>query len=252
MINVQVHGLDALIRGLDSLAARQMPFAFSKSLTQVAYLAKTDTQDEMRRVFDRPTHFTLNSERVLRATRDNLESVVWFKDVSPTARHHYLEPQVYGGGRPLKAFEARLKARGILPGGWLIVPGAGASLDAFGNMRRGQIVEILSYFDSFREAGYGGNMGQAGRDRRSRSTSSRYGFSYFAIRPGQTSHLHPGIYRRTRTNFGSSIKPVMIFISGARYTKRLDLERIATKTYDENFNRLFAANFDTALQGARR
>ena len=251
MINIEVHGLDSLLRGLDRAATRQMPFAIAKSLTQVAYQAKADTRDEMMRVFDRPTNFTLNSERVIRATRDNLESVVWFKDVSPTSRHHYLEPQVYGGGRHLKRFEARLIARGVMPGGFLAVPGRGASLDAFGNMRRGQIVEILSYFDSFREAGYGGNMGQAGRDRRSRSTSSRYGFSYFAIKPGHVSHLHPGIYRKTRTNFGSSISPVLLFVSGTSYTKRLNLERIALETYDEHFERLFAVNFDAALRSAR-
>lgn len=251
MINIQIRGLDSLMRGFDQAATRQMPFAMAKSLTQVAGLAKTAAREEMQRVFDRPTNFTLNAQRVISATRNNLESVVWFKDVKPFARHHYLEPQVYGGNRPQKSFEHRLQSRGILPSGWLVTPAAGARLDGFGNMSRGQIVEILSYFDSFREAGYGGNMGSAGRARRARGTRSRYGFSYFAIRPGQASHLSPGIYRKTKSNFGSSIKPIMMFVSGAHYTMRLDVEGIAASTYDEHFDRLFAANFNAALATAR-
>ena len=250
-ISIQITGLDDFIRGINDFAQRQVPFATAKSLNEVANIAKITMNDEMHSVFDMPTGFTLNSTRVERAMKNHLSSAVGFKDISAARRGHYLEPEVYGGPRRHKPFEARLISRGIMPAGYFAVPGAGAAKDAFGNMSRGQIVQILSFFDAFREAGYGGNMGAAGRGRLRRATRNRYGMAYFVIKPGSGKHLHPGIYNRVHTNFGSSIRPVVIFVSHVEYSRRLDFERITTEAFDENFDRLFAANLEAALNTAR-
>ncbi|MDF5999583.1 hypothetical protein P4050_14390 [Pseudomonas aeruginosa] len=43
-----------------------------------------------------------------------------------------------------KASERNLRARGILPAGMFVVPAEGARLDQYGNMSRGQMIQILS------------------------------------------------------------------------------------------------------------
>src|ERR1035441_633525 len=58
---------------------RQLPFATAKALTRTAQLIKAAEVDEMRRVFDRPTPWTLNSVFITPATKDNLIARVWLK-----------------------------------------------------------------------------------------------------------------------------------------------------------------------------
>jgi hypothetical protein len=248
MANVEIRGLDELVRGLGDLRSNSLPFALAKTLTNVATIAKENTVNEMRNVFDRPTPYTLNSLTIKVATKQNLQSKVQLKDNTLIGnQNHYLNPEVTGGLRAFKPFEKRLFRRGVLPHGYYTVPASGADFDAFGNMNRGQITQILSFFDSFSEAGFGGNMGAAGRTRLSRGTARRYGIAYFAIQPGGNSRLHPGIYKRINSNFGSAIKPVLLFVRNVTYRKRLDIQRIADKTYSQNFNRIFIQNFNDAI-----
>ena len=53
----------------------------------------------MRSVFDRPTPFTLNSIGVKPARKDNLESVVFVKDIATS----YLAPYEFGGRNKLNS-----------------------------------------------------------------------------------------------------------------------------------------------------
>jgi len=250
MAIIEVRGLDELIRGLADLRDNNMNFAIAKTLTDIAWIAKSKTVTEMQSVFDRPTSFTLNSLRVDRATKQNLKSRVWFKPVNALRHDHYIVPQVASGKRRFKPFEGRLLSRGILPRDYYTVPASGADLDGYGNMKGGQITQILSFFDSFSEAGYDGNMGAAGRARLGRATSRRYGISYFAIQPNSNSHLKPGIYKRINSNFGSAVKPVLLFFRNVTYRQKLNIQRIADKTYAENFNDLFSQNFTNAVNAS--
>ncbi len=252
MINVQVQGIDEVIRAFGALGERQAPYAMARTLTDTAKLDRVALKDEMRTVFDRPTPYTLNSTRFNMATVDNLESVVYFKELSATTRQHYLEPQVEGGSRPLKAFEKRLARAGIMRPGQFAVPASSAPLDAYGNVKRSFLVEVLSFFNTFREAGYSANMTQASRNRRRRGTRNAFGYSYFAIPPGHRSGLTPGIYRKTYQGRGTTIKAVFIFVGSTHYEKRFDIQKVARETYDSNFNRLFATHFERAIATARR
>lgn len=252
MISVQVHGIDEVIRAFGALGNRQAPYAMARTLTDVAKLDRVALKNEMQAVFDRPTPYTLNSTRFKMATTDNLESMVYFKEASATSSHHYLEPQVYGGTRPLKAFEKRLARAGIMRSGQFVVPGSGAPLDAYGNVKRSFIVEVLSYMNTFREAGYSGNMTQASRERRRRGTRTNFGYSFFAIPRGHRSGLHPGIYRKTYQGRGTTIKAVFLFVDATHYSQRLNIQKVASETYDTHFNRLFAMHFDRAIATARR
>src|SRR3546814_6873764 len=77
-----------------------------------------------------------------------------------------------------------------LPGDQYAFPAAGAELDAYGNMSRGQVVRLLSYLQAFGEQGYRANATARSRARTAKvSKASGYktinGVQYFVSRgPG--------------------------------------------------------------------
>jgi hypothetical protein len=258
MAAIEIRGMDELLRGLNDLQKQQLPGALAKTLTELAFVAKNKVVVEMQTVFDRPTPFTLNSMNVVKATISEMRSKVTPKDplrINPD--QHYLNPQVEGGRRWFKKFEARLYKIGILPAGYFTVPStAGAKIDDYGNMSKGQIVQILAYFDAFPEAGFRSNMGGAGRSRLARGTRNQLGYAYFSVQPNSRSRLHPGIYMRINLHDGSGqgaatvIRPVLLFVRTANYRKRLNIERIAQETYDRYFDMYFTSNLRHAVNTA--
>lgn len=197
----------------------------------------------MRANFRAPVPYTLNALRVdVAQPQGRLEGRVSIKgpeDVSGSGipAQSYLRAQILGGARRWKRFEVALLKRGLLPRGWYCVPGSAARLDAYGNMSRGQIVQLLSYFAAFAaQGGHRANMSDKGRQRLSKGTRSRFGVRYFVQRPGDAG-LRPGIWevQANRSNKlqgpAAPTRLVVSFVSGAKYRRRLDfygeLERVA-------------------------
>ena len=107
MATVEIRGLDTLINGLGQLQSNHLPFALAKTLTNLASIARDNTIEEMRRVFDKPTPYAINSLAVKMATKTNLQSKVQLKDNTRIGdQNHYLNPEVTGGKRGFKPFEA--------------------------------------------------------------------------------------------------------------------------------------------------
>lgn len=254
--------IDVVLGFAAKLYADQMPFAVARALTKTQMLVAQEIYAEMPRVFDNPTAYTLDSVRVQPATKRELFSRVWLKDdtFKGTPATKYLAPQVNGGERSLKRFERALQARGLLPAGMVAVPGSAARMDQFGNVERGQIVQILSYFDAFPQQGYRANMTQRRRDNLAKGKPSQgvRGYSYFALskREGK---LLPGIYQRM--SYGSdkriahlqrgAAKPVFIFVSMPTYRARLDFYGIARRVTEGEFPRQLRESFDQAVRTAR-
>lgn len=236
-------------------AQKQATFAAAVALNRTAEWAETDVRKEMRRQFDRPTPFFLRSLRVIRATKQKLAATVWFKDnTSIDSSSTLVLPHVFGGDRTFKPMEVRLRRAGILPNGWKVVPGQGADLDAYGNMSRGQISQVLNVLGTFTEAGY--NKADARTVARLAKGSARkgvYGFTYWINRVGgvEGKHLPPGIYKRVQTAFGSSLKPVMIFVNRTTYRKRLDFFGIVERTAKARFGSEFERAYADAMRTAR-
>jgi hypothetical protein len=252
MANIELTGMADAISRLDYFELQQLPFAQAKTLTDIADIAKNEAIKEMRRVFDRPTAFTLNALKVERATKRRLEARVVLKD--PTRiddEHHYLNVETAGGTRGFKPFEARLLRKRIIPAGEYAVPGQGADMDAFGNMKRGQITQVLSYFDAFGDAGFRANMGDRGRKRLGKTTKKKRGFAYFTAKPGNKQNLKPGIYKRVDTGFGGAISRVLLFSRASAYQPRIDLQRILNETYSANVTSIFEQNMRAAMASAR-
>lgn len=239
MMQVTVtHELDDLRRKLVAMREQQIPYATARALTATAKAAQVDTVREMQRVFDRPTPFVLSGVRTRPATKANLTAEVLLKDDAaksvPLAKA--LAHQVTGGPRWWKRSEGSLRRIGLLGNDENAVPGGAATMDSYGNMSRGQIVQILAYFQAFGQQGYKANTTQARREKLAAGKAGRkYGvrFYYKRDRPGR------GIYVATQTGFGSAIKPVLMFVRRAQYRKRLDMLAVVDRTKREQFSRLF-------------
>lgn len=228
----------------------QGPYVMARTISKTAVKVKDAEVDEMRKVFDRPTPYTLSGVYAKTASKSDLTARVWLKEMAGKgiAAVDFLWPQVHGGDRQLKRFEKALQYAGVLPRGYYCVPGQAAQRDQYGNMDKGQIVQIISYFQGFGEQGYRANMTAMKIKKLAKGTKSSRGYAYFAMPPGK--HLHPGIYQRTAFAWGSAVKPVVIFVKRTRYEKRLDFYGVGQSTVDKVWQDEFYQAFDDAI--ARR
>lgn len=260
MITININGLTDVQRKLSRLGNSQIPYATARALTQTAKDAQPAIRSGMQRTFDRPTPYTLNSTRTDPATKTKPQASVELRDKSAqrtASRKSWIAPQVYGGGRNLKNFEFLLRKKGILPARMYAVPGAGADLDAFGNMTRGQIAQLLAYFQSFTDQGYKANSTDKGRraiDRRlgKKAAGAKVQYIVSAGRSNlSTMHLAPGIYKRIGFAAGSSLKPILMFVRRPTYAPALPFNQIVAEVADEKLIPNFKTAFAEALRTAK-
>lgn len=257
MIRIGVQqDIDRVIGDLSRQFPRQVEIAQQRAVLGTARDVKTEVVNEMRRVFDRPTPWTLNAftvrlqdGRIRPAAGGEISARVEVKDGYWYRADNYLQTQIEGASnRKQKAFERALQRVRVLPVGWLAVPGQRAKLDAYGNHSAGEIRQILSWFDAAELVlGSTQNMRDAGRNKRRKGTRRSLGWEYFAVQPGaRRGGLHPGIYRRTFRALGGQIEPIVIFIQSASYRKRFDFEGVGRRTVERVFKpRLQRALDDT-------
>lgn len=255
-ISTNAAAIAATLRGETE---RRIHRATAVALTRTAVQVKAAVRAEMPKVFDRPTPWTLNSLFVDPAKfgQEVPEARVWIKDdtggkgIAPT---QYLLPEIEGGPRNWKRSERALQRAGFLGADEQIVPAAGATLDAYGNVQRGLIVQLLSYFSAFGEQGYRANATDRTRARRARRGRTAEGFvtirgvEYFISRGpgmwyGRYQHLPRGIWAR-RGIHGSDVVPVLLFVPSAKYGQRLDFFGIARRVIDARLS----AEVERALQ----
>lgn len=247
--------LDRLTKWASVIARDQVPYATALALTKTGQDVKAAIEREMVDVFDRPTPYTLRGFRLYPARKNNLEARVWFRPAagSGSDARDYLGPQVFGGSRRLKAFERSLRMAGLLPDDMHAVPGAAAQIDAYGNMARSQIVQLLSYFKTSAEQGYSANMTdkrKAALARGNRRTGKR-GVVYFVGRVGD-GRGPLGIWQRTSFgSLGSAVKPVLMFVKTGRYEPVLDIRGIAQRVVARRLDENFAQAWQQALASAR-
>lgn len=246
-VSMKTEGFVTLQAKLKSLVKRNKQAA-AISLNETADQVVAVLRDQMQKDFDRPTSYTLNSLTRTKATTESLSVTVRPREFAGkgTPAKNYLKPEIYGGDRHQKRFEAALQARGVLPRGMYAYPGSGATKDAYGNMPGSQIVQILSYFQAFGEVGYRANMDAKGRARLAKGSRKRgFGFEYFAVRK-KRGGLVPGVWKRTSFGaMGKAVSPILIFGKKPVYTRRYRWYEIARRTAERqwlyNFRRAMAA-----------
>lgn len=214
MLTVQVNGLEELKSKLDGFSDRRFAAAIATALTRAGKFAQDQLREEMRRTLDRPTPYTMNALRLWPARADNLVASVGFRDDGTGGRNanNYLMPNVQGGVRVAKRVEVALRAIKALPEGWYAVPGQGAALDSYGNMSRGQIIQILSQLRITMTAGHNRNM--AFDARKQIAAQRKAGGRFFVVPVGIGTQ--PGVYQREL--FGRT--PVLVFVKQPTYQKR--------------------------------
>lgn len=246
----------------------QAQFAIRLGMNRTAVKARTAVVNEMKKVFDRPTPWVINSLRVAIATKAKPFAELAFKDKfggfgisghpNVESGRSMIEPHVYGGTRHFKVMEVRLLRSGLLPAGYNAVPGAAAKLDGNGNMSPGQITTLLNVLGAYTEAGYNKadyrTVKRLAKGGLKSSQYGQYGFVYWVKKVGSTTarslHLQPGVYQRVSTSFGTTLKPVLIFVKRANYRQRLDFYGIAQATIDKEWPGEFSKAFDEAMSTA--
>jgi hypothetical protein len=133
------HNLNQAMQDM-KISEQEIPFRLARALTRTGQAVKAAEQEEMGRVFDRPTPYTMGSLQLTPATKADLRAMVWFK----FGASKYMRPQVFGGERPAKRIEHWLRNAGILPGDKYVTPARGAPLDAYGNLPGGMYNKILT------------------------------------------------------------------------------------------------------------
>lgn len=227
---------------------KKIPQAVVVALNTTRYQVLDALREQMKTDFDRPTPYTLGSLYATKATLDNLSTTVLPREFAgkgtPAAK--YLKPEIYGGERRLKRFEKALQSVGVLPKGMYAYPGKGATMDAYGNMSPGQIVQIISYFNAFGQQGYRANMGEKGRLKLLRGGKKGFGFEYFVVRH-KHGGLRPGIWKSTSARagryvvggVGRVVVPVLIFGKKPTYTRRYrwaeTAHKAATQAWPANY-----------------
>ena len=218
----------------------QVNKALAIGLTRIGVRVKDAAALEMRRAFDRPTPYTMNALQLKSAEKTDPQprAYVGFKDRAGSfipngvdagpvmaGRAHYLRPQVFGGSRPLKALESRLRRAGAMGAGQYALPGWGARIDAYGNMSGGEIVQVMAYLGGFGDKG-GVKNTTADRKGKLKADGTEY-FTLTARRGG----LEPGVYRRTGRGGKARIQQVLRFIGRApQYRVRFDFFGVAERT----------------------
>lgn len=252
MISVNFsHELDKAKAEVESRHREQIPYATMLALNRTADAARVAVRQEMARVFDRPTPFTLASTRTKYATKAKLVAEVALKDEGNKGGGNAavrIEPQLVGGPRRYKRMEGALRRAGLLGNSEMALPGQAAELDAYGNMSRGQIVQILAWFQAFPETGTRQNMT---REKKSKMAAGRvgkrYAVRYYYKRDGKGR----GIYKATQTGFGSAIQPVLMFVRPATYKRRLDMPGAVRRTVQREFVQWFRDALKDAIRTAR-
>ncbi|MBX9754654.1 MAG: hypothetical protein K2X80_07870 [Pseudomonadaceae bacterium] len=241
MFKVEAKGLAERLTELTDLERTQLPWATALALTETAKCVKDRLEGEMRTVFDRPTRYTLDSLRLFPATKTRLVARVWMKNEADKAAPatKWLTPEIYGGSRPNKRSESLLKARGILPEGMYVVPGAGMKLDGHGNVNRGQLQRIISGL------GAQGDKYQNSTDsKRSQANKARY----FVMHKGKSPI---GIAERTGKGRGT-FNMLLAFVGKPGYRKTFDFFAIAEREADDQLPIQFELAMARALATRRR
>ena len=250
-VTIRAENLQKVAQAMGKLADRDVKVALARALNDEGYRVQRDVQAEIRSIFDRPTPFITRNVHVFPATPDDLRVAI-----APTMTTDYLvfqrggkvgvdpqdvlQAQEAGGKRRDKRSESVLRRAGILPAGFqTAIPATPypGSADAYGNIRPGFMVQMLSYLQAFNEQGFKANMLQKNRRRLERGTAKKAGRRYF-VSLGRyrdaTRHLAPGIWAASGPG-GVDVRPVLMFVKTPNYKQRLNLQQIVARSNSQEY-----------------
>ena len=219
ILKIELDGFDEVVKDLNKLEKKHLPTALKDGINITAQDVKKAEIKKMKRVFDKPTRFTLNSIYIIPARKGFYFAFVGVKGDQDS----YLSPQIYGGRRRLKRSEASLQRRHKMTKGLHIVPGRAIKLNKFGNITRGKMTQIMSVV--------GGHYDKSqNTTERSKKRNRALPNLFVANRWNRrTRHLQPGIYQRV----GRQIKLILIYAKESKYVVRFKFFDVAQKVIDK-------------------
>lgn len=215
-------------RWLSDAEKKQIPFATVYAMTLTAREAKDEEISVMRRVFDRPTPYTLNALQVHPAKKTNMIAKVEFKEgFGGTPAKRFLNPEVDGGVRSQRSSERQIAP--LLKGYSYLVPARGMALNSYGNVTGATMRKILSQLKL--SVNSDANASNALRSRKKRKAQA-----YFIPKRGDM------VMERK----GQTVQPVLIGVRSPQYPKRFPFYQTAERVVDARF----ALNFEKAFESA--
>lgn len=256
MIQINVRAdVEEVVRRLGVLD-RDVAFGAARGLTWTGKDVREAEQREISSVIHNPTTYTMRSLFLKAATKRDLRAVVWLKG-DPYSQH-YMLPLIEGGERRMKRFERRLQMHGKMRADERAVPGQGIVLDAYGNVSRGLIVKILSQLNTTVVQGDFSGATNSKRSRAKRATT-QYFVSQGAAGPRAAmrgsvkgggmrrgtaeQHLPRGVWERRQHAWGTSVRPVFLFVSSHRYQRLLRFFEVAEGVIQQRLK----ANIDKSM-----
>jgi hypothetical protein len=226
-ITVDTTGLEEAARR-SSVLAKQLPFATSVALNEVAFKARTSLNGATNQYFNAPTKFTQSAFLVQKSKKADLQAVVYANNQEGRSRARYLRYGIQGGARVAKGFErffAGADNDGTLPPGIALLPTSLVKLTPQGNV---SIATLRSISKGL-------------------STNNKRG-GFFVGTPRGAGNRPPGIYRRSR----EQLLPYFIAASSApRYTGRFPIQDIGGKVINRNWISEFENAIERALSTAK-
>jgi hypothetical protein len=245
-VNIQITGLDEVRAKLGSMG-KQANFAASKAINTTAYAINDRLKKDMASTFKGgATAYSLRAFSVKRADKSTLTAEVALRTDTQGAALSYSKALAHlftGGQRKYKKLEGWLRARGLMPAGLTVAPGAGMPLDGYGNMRRATLTEMLGVLGSQRA-----NLRVY---RKTGAGKAQKATGYFVVLPGDKSKKHPGIYKRIETGTSSALKPMVLYVDPVSYRKFIDLDKIGREVVAKTFQPAFDAELAKAIASAK-
>ena len=206
---------------------KQLPFATSVALNNVAFDARKAINAATRGAFNAPVKFTQTAFLVQKSKKSTLAAFVYAQDKAGKDRARYLRFGIKGGTRPQKGMDAyfanAVPNDGTIPAGAYFMPTSLVKTNASGNVTQATLRRISK--------GISGNP--------------RGGFFIGTPRGG---NRPPGIYRRSR----EQLFPYFIATTDRPdYTGRFNIESIGAKVIERRFGIHFNAALSKALSTAK-
>ena len=222
--------VDKLIRKLDIIQKSHLPKASEQALNSFGFDVREILQDEMRREYESPNAFTLNSPYF---KQDGMTLTVGISDRSK------------GGLSPAQYLNPTNKSSGSLR-----KPVAATSLDGAMLARYG-IKDIAVPVESSRAGSQFLNSKGALRSRKVQYLLSQLENpgsgreQYFVIKPGDSSTLKPGIFRRYRLK--GTISQAFVFAK-QQQTPKIDFHGVIRKAAAKRLPKLIETKLSRLLR----
>ena len=244
--------INPLIKRLDALKLVQVPFATSLALNAIAKDVRDAEKEEMKKVFNNPVPFTLNSVKIPKySTKKDLQVRIQISEdgAKGNAPADYLLPVIKGGNAYATRFQKSLRAKGVLRAGQFAIPTQSDFLNTnkYGNVRPSMYSDILSDQQAYRAARSSQDLSvkqiiKAGRRSKYRMISTQLSESM------KYGGLQPGIYFNSPSAFENN-EALLFSISNRPpvVPLKFKFQEVGKAAANKNLNRRFGEALGKAI-----